>query len=144
MAGEANKAVLWRLIEEGFGGGEMASVDELVDAGLVEHQSNIYPKDREGVKECIRMLHRAFPDFRVTHEHSAVDGDLVWCHFRARGTHTGPLGPFPPTGKAMEIQVFDLARIRDGRIVEHWGVPDLFNQLEQLGLLPQRRETRAA
>ena len=36
----------------------------------------------------------------------------------------------------MEIDVFDLLRVEDGRIVEHWGVPDRFALMHQLGLLP--------
>lgn len=136
---EQKRTVLVRVIEEGFGRGNLQVIDELVDPNVVEHQYNIKPATREGIKECIRMLHRAFPDFNVTMQHETVDGDLAWGHFTARGTQTGPLGPFPATGKAIEINVFDLARVRGDRIVEHWGVPDLFAQLEQLGLMPRER-----
>ena len=40
----------------------------------------------------------------------------------------------PPTGGEMRIDVFDLLRIREGRLVEHWGVPDRLEALFQLGL----------
>jgi predicted ester cyclase len=39
-----------------------------------------------------------------------------------------------PTGRKMQIDVFDLLRVRDGRLVEHWGVPDRLGALVQLGL----------
>jgi predicted ester cyclase len=54
----------------------------------------------------------------------------------ARGTH---LGPFmgPPTGKPITITVMDVCRFENGKIVEHWGVPDRFAMLVQLGLLPR-------
>ena len=32
--------------------------------------------------------------------------------------------------------VIDLVRIEDGKIVEHWGVPDQLGMMLQLGLLP--------
>ncbi|MCI0397830.1 MAG: ester cyclase [Chloroflexi bacterium] len=35
------------------------------------------------------------------------------------------------------ITVFDICRFSDGKIVEHWGVPDRFAVMAQLGLLPQ-------
>jgi predicted SnoaL-like aldol condensation-catalyzing enzyme len=35
----------------------------------------------------------------------------------------------------MEIDVFDALRVVEGRIVEHWGVPDRLGALRQLGLL---------
>jgi len=46
-------------------------------------------------------------------------------------------GPFfgPPSGRPVDITVVDIARIVDGRIVEHWGVPDRFALLAQTGIL---------
>jgi predicted SnoaL-like aldol condensation-catalyzing enzyme len=140
MEGERNTEALRRLIEDGFGKGELAVVDEVVDEGLEEHQPGIAPAKPEGVKRAIRFLHTAFPDFRVTVQHTVSDGDLAWCHFTAEGTHLGPFGRMPATGRTMRIDVIDIARFRDGKLVEHWGVPDRLSQLEQLGLLPQRQE----
>jgi predicted ester cyclase len=37
----------------------------------------------------------------------------------------------------MEITVMDVCRFENGQIVEHWGVPDRFAVLMQLGLLQQ-------
>ncbi len=140
MSSKQNIAALQRLIEGGFGRGDLQVVDEVVDANAVEHQPGIEPPNREGVKRAIRFLHTAFPDFQVTLQHIVADGDMVWCHFTARGTHLGPFGQVPPTGKRMTIDVIDIARFSDGRIVEHWGIADRFSQAEQLGLLSQRRE----
>ena len=54
----------------------------------------------------------------------------------ARGTNRGGfMGP--PNGKSFEITVFDQLRFQDGLIVEHWGSPDRFAMLVQLGKLPQ-------
>jgi predicted ester cyclase len=41
----------------------------------------------------------------------------------------------PPTGKKMSIDVIDIVRIRDRKIVEHWGVPDQLGMMLQLGLV---------
>jgi predicted ester cyclase len=37
----------------------------------------------------------------------------------------------------------DVCRFENGKIVEHWGVPDRFHQMTQLGLLPQPTEQPA-
>jgi hypothetical protein len=103
MAGEQNTIALRRLIEEGFGQGNLQVVDEVVDGALVEHQPGMEPANREGVKRAIRFLHTAFPDFQVSMQHMVADGELVWCHFTARGTHLGPFGHRPPTGRSMAI-----------------------------------------
>ncbi len=40
-----------------------------------------------------------------------------------------------PTGRTMRTPVFDSLRVKDGKIVEHWGVPDRLYAMIQLGLL---------
>ena len=82
----------------------------------------------------IRDVHRAFPGLSFTIEDSAEQGDTIWVRVRARGTASGPFFG-PPGNRPIDITVFDVARIVDGRIVEHWGVPDRFALLAQTGVL---------
>jgi predicted ester cyclase len=135
MALEPESVVL-RLIGEGFNQGKLGVCDELVDPSLVEHQ-NYGPghaPGAEGVKAVIASLHRAYSDFHLEIEHLSVDGELVWLHMKGGGTNDGSFMGNPPTGRKMQIDVFDLLRVRDGRLVEHWGVPDRLGALFQLGL----------
>jgi predicted ester cyclase len=44
----------------------------------------------------------------------------------------------------MEIDVIDIARFENGKIVEHWGVPDQLGILIQLGLLSRREPVPAS
>jgi predicted ester cyclase len=130
------EAVVRRLIEEGFNDADLAVCDELVSTSLVEHQEygpNHAP-GADGVKAVIASLHRAYSSFTLAIEHLTVDGSLVWLHMKGSGTQDGPFMGHAPTGRAMEIDVFDLLRVEDGRIVEHWGVPDRLSALFQLGL----------
>ena len=133
----SNKAAFQRLVEAGFGQGDEAAVDELVAVDTIEHQFGLGP-GAEGVKQATRFLHRLAPDFNLIVQEMVEDGDKVWGRMRATGTHTGP-GLGEPTGKPFDITVFDIARFEDGKIVEHWGVPDRFAQMAQLGLLPGGR-----
>lgn len=132
-----NEAAFRRLIEEGFSGGNSAVVDELFAEDFVEHQNGIEPPDREGVKLAIGFLHRAFPDLRVLVEDLTADGDRVWARLRGRGTHLGE-GFGEPTGRTVTLDIMDVCRFHDGLIAEHWGVPDRFGQMQQLGLLGSR------
>ena len=129
--------VVRRLIEQGFNDGDLDVCEALTAPGLVEHQ-NFGPSHApgaEGVKAVIASLRSAYSDFRLQIEHLAVDGDLVWLHMTGSGTNDGPFMGNPPTGRAMRIDVFDLIRVVDGRMVEHWGVPDRLGALLQLGLM---------
>jgi predicted ester cyclase len=50
----------------------------------------------------------------------------------------------PPMGRSFAITVMDVCRFENGKIVEHWGVPDRFHQMTQLGLLPRSPEQPAS
>jgi predicted ester cyclase len=106
-----------------------------VDTGYREHQFGL-KTTLEGMKEDIQYLRAAFPDLHLTIEQSCAAADTVWIRMTARGTNRGPfIGP--PTGKPITITVIDVCRFENGKIVEHWGVPDRFAVMAQLGLLPQ-------
>jgi predicted ester cyclase len=101
----AAMTVMRRMFDEGFATGETAVVDELCAA-----------------------------DISFTIEDSVERGDTIWVRVRAKGTATGPFFG-PPSGRPIDITVVDIARIVNGRIVEHWGVPDRFALLAQTGVL---------
>jgi len=135
-----NEQVYRRLVDEVFNQGRLDVADELVAPDCVEHQRGGLGDGPDGVKRTARMLRSAFPDFSLTIADLAVDGDKVWARQRGGGTNTGSFFGFPPTGKTADIEVFDSVRIENGRIVEHWGVPDQLGMLAALGLiaLPRR------
>jgi len=124
------------LIEEGFSKGDVSVFDKYVSPDFVEHQQGIVPQNADGVKRAITGLHKAFPDFTLTVEDLIIDGDMVWGRMTGRGTQKGQFGPIPPTGKKIEITVIDIMRFRDGKLAEHWGVPDRMAAMEQLGMKP--------
>ena len=64
-------------------------------------------------------------------------GDTVWARSKATGVD-------PRSGKPVTIDVMDICRFADGKLVEHWGVPDRFALLHQIGALPPRPNERNA
>jgi predicted ester cyclase len=129
--------LLRRIFDEGFATGDGGVVDEVCAPDVVEHQFGLAGSGAAAiahVKAAIADVHRAVPDMTFTIEDSASSGDTVWVRVRARGTATGPFFG-PPSGRPVDITVIDVARIVDGLIVEHWGVPDRFALLAQTGVL---------
>jgi predicted ester cyclase len=142
------EAVVRRLIDEGFSQGRLEVADELIADDCVEHQ-NFGPSHApgaEGVKAVISSLRRAFSDFTLTIEDLTVAGDVVWTRNVATGTHDGPFMGNAPTGRPIRTDVVDILRVVDGRIVEHWGVPDRLGVLFQIGAMqpPGSRKDAAA
>jgi predicted ester cyclase len=126
-----------RIFDEGFATGNTGVVDDVCSPDLVEHQfgtAGVGADALQHVKGAIQDVHRAFPDMAFTIEDAVESGDTIWVRVRARGTANGPYFG-PPSGKPVDFTVIDVARIVDGRIVEHWGVPDRFAALAQTGVL---------
>ena len=129
--------VVRALIEKGFNEGNLEVVDDLTSPDLVEHQEfgPRHAPGAEGVRAVVESLRRAFPDFRLTIEDLVADGDTVWLRMVAAGTNHGSFMGHAPTGRSIRIDVFDVIRVENGRMVEHWGVPDRLGVLFQLGLV---------
>jgi predicted ester cyclase len=126
------------LIDEGFNAGNLSVADAVTSPDFAEHQDfgPDHAPGAEGVRAVIASLRRAFSDFHLRIEDIVVSGDTAWARMTATGTHDGPFMGHAPTGRAMRADVFDVIRVADGRMVEHWGVPDRLGVLRDLGLLP--------
>ncbi len=136
MSESSHQAALHQVIAEAFNQGMYDVLHRHFDPGFVEHQFGLRPTI-EGMQADIDSLRKWFPDFTMTIEDMVEAGDTVWMRGTARGTN---LGGFmgPPNGKSFQIAVFDVLRFDKGKIVEHWGAPDRFALMAQLGLLPKR------
>ena len=131
---EQNVASFKRVVEEAYNYGNYVVIPEIFHPDFIEHQFGLHPT-HTGMQGDIESLRHAFPDFHITIEEVVAVEDRVWARSTARGTNLG--GFFgPPNGKAVNVAVFDEVRFKDGLIVEHWGSPDRFAVLVQLGLLP--------
>jgi predicted ester cyclase len=131
-----NEQIYRRLIEEVFNQGNLEVADELVAPEAVEHQASGMGDGPEGLKRTASSLRKAFPDFTLTIEELVSAGDKVWARQRGGGTNDGSFMGRPPTGRAAFIEVFDVTRFENGRVVEHWGVPDRLQMAIELGILP--------
>jgi len=129
--------VLERMLHEGFAAGNPEVVDELCSPDLIEHQfglAGMGPTAIEKIKRGIVTVHAAMPDLSFTIADIAQVGPTVWIRAEGTGTNTGPfIGA--PSDRPVHFTVIDVATVREGRIVEHWGVPDRFAILVQTGQL---------
>lgn len=137
MSAEQHKAVFTRVIEEGFNKGNFAAWDDCFPAQYIEHQYGL-PDTLEGFKKAVAGLRAAMGDFHLTIDDMVVDGDKLWVRMTGRGVHRAPFAGVPATNKSFAITVFDVCRFENGKIVEHWGVPDRFALLHQIGALGSR------
>jgi predicted ester cyclase len=143
MTIEQNIAATRRIIDEGFNTGNLDVCDELVAPDSLENQRGSKP-GIEGIKDTIRTLRSWFSDFELTIVDLIANDDTVWFRGRATGVNTGNVMGRPATGRPFDITVIDIVRFADGKVVEHWGVPDQLGMLIQLGLFGRPEAVAAA
>jgi predicted ester cyclase len=127
---EANKAVVRRYFET-FNAGDFDRLGEIV--------SRDYGDRLEGqtagidvVKKYLTGLKASFPDFTWTIEQIIAEGDRVAVMNRVTGTHLHDFGGRKATGNRVDFQAFQIYRIVDGKLAEHWEVADFAKFQEQL------------
>ena len=102
----ANKATAIEALTATLGKGDIAAVDQFFDPAYIQHNPDI-TNGTEALKGLITMLHDS-GKFKADIARVIADGDLVAFHGRYEG-----FGPTP-------MVAFDVFRMKDGKIVEHW------------------------
>ena len=87
----------------------------------------------EGVRQIFGMLWSALPDMRVEIHDQVAEGDKVVTRKSFVGTHSGELFGVPATDKEVHLDLLDIVRVSDGKIVEHWNIVDSYGLMQQLG-----------
>ena len=100
-------------------------------------------RGREGVRQNLEGLIKAFPDLRVEVEQIIASGDSVVTRMRATGTHEGSFAGIAPTGKSISMQACSVVEIRNGKAVRGRLYADNVTLFQQLGVLALPRATSA-
>jgi predicted SnoaL-like aldol condensation-catalyzing enzyme len=127
-------SVVRQVVEEGFGKADLYVIDQLISENYVEHQFGMNG-GREGLKKAVNSLAKAFSNLKYELINYCLHGNIVWVHYKATGKHTGLFMGHEANGNDFTIDVMDVAKVEEGQITEHWGVPDRFALLTQLGFL---------
>ena len=136
MSTEDNKAIVRRLLEEGFNQKNLAVFDELYAPNFVYRLALTTIEGVEAFKQFSITFFTAFPDLRFTIEDQLAEGDKVVTRWIASGTHRGPFQGIPPTGKQVTVTGIGINRLANGKIVENWTNFDMLGLLQQLGVIP--------
>jgi steroid delta-isomerase-like uncharacterized protein len=134
MSLDENKLLLRRIPEEVWSKGDMAAADVVLSPDFVNHNPAFgHPPTRDGYKQTVAQFRQAFPDLCMSVEDLLGEGDKVMARFRAQGTHLGPFGAFPASGRRVDFTGTGTALVRDGQIAELWVNGDLLGLVQQLG-----------
>jgi steroid delta-isomerase-like uncharacterized protein len=137
MSVEENKAIYRRMVDEVVNKGHFEVIPELFAEDYLDH--NLPPGAQPGIGSVAMvfgMFRNGFSDLHFEIQEMVGSGDIVATRVSGSGTHDGNFMGTPPTGRKAEWGSMGFFRVRDGKIVEHWGQPDVFSLLQQLGVIP--------
>ena len=138
---EANKQTVRRIVAEGVNRANLEVFREAVAEDYVRHsQASTGMEEIRGADTFLQFLewnYTAFPDWHEEIEVILAENDLVAYVTTGTGTHVGPMGEVPPTGRQVRLHNFVVHRFEDGKIAESWVGWDNLAALRQLGLLQQ-------
>ena len=143
--GEANKAIYQRMVDEVVNQGKFDVVDELYQPDFFDHSAPPgAPGGLDGVKMIFGMFREGFPDVKFTIDDMRAEGDVVATLVHGEGTHTGNFMGIPPSGNHAVWRSVGFFRVTDGKISEHWGIPDLLGLMIQIGVIPPPPDVKSA
>lgn len=137
---QENKQIIRRILAEGVNTGNLDVFREMLAPDYARHSpaTTETPEIRgvEAMINFLRSIFTAFPDWHEEIDLIIAEDDKVACITTGTGTHRGPLGIFPPTGKRVEVVNYIVQRIEKGKIAETWVGWDNLGMFAQLGLFP--------
>jgi steroid delta-isomerase-like uncharacterized protein len=137
-----NKLLARRFLEEVVNTGAVDRLTEFLAPECVAHHSG--SAGIEQFREHVLTFHRCYPDMVVAVEGQVAEGDIVVTWYLMRGTHLGAFGGVPATGKQITLRGVNVQRIRNGRIIEHWGGSNSLEALLELGVVRWASDLEAA
>jgi steroid delta-isomerase-like uncharacterized protein len=128
---EDNKALVRRFFAA-IESGDFQVFDEIVAVDYDDHLPG-QGRGRETLKKYFAGLRSAFPDLRLPVTAVVAEGDHVAVLNAVQGTQLGDLAGRRASGRKVDVMAFQLYRIQNGQLAEHWEVADFAALARQLG-----------
>jgi predicted ester cyclase len=131
---EQNKEIVY-LFNKGFieQGNEEVFNNTIADNFINQSAPPGVPRGPEGVLYFFnQFLKPAFPDLAVEIYDLVAADDKVVTRKAFHATHKGTFMGIEASQKKVVMDVIDIVRLRDGKIVEHWNVLDVHSVLMQI------------
>jgi predicted ester cyclase len=135
----ANKAAFLRF-HDAANTGDIRVISKAIDEfvapdAVVRTPLPIDATGADALKQIWAMLLRIYPDIHLTVGDLIAEGDKVVGRTTVTGTHQGEFMGVAPTGNSVTYNEMFMFRFADGRVVETWGVVDVYAQMKQIGVV---------
>jgi steroid delta-isomerase-like uncharacterized protein len=123
--------------EYAFRAGAEATIDELCDPGLVDH--NPAPGQEPtlaGFKQKVAGFKAVFPDIGEELQDIIASGDTVATRWVVTGSQQQEFMGIPAAGQRIRVEGMNFYRLKDGHVTDIWTQFDGVGLMQQLGVIP--------
>lgn len=129
---ENNKALVLKMYEE-FDKGRLRNFAHNISSDFKCNVLGNTDLDWEGFIQFGNGFLTAFPDGKHNFNYIVVDGENVVTIGTYTGTHLNEMQGISPTKARIELSVMHIDRVVNGKIVEHRGIANQVQLMNQLG-----------
>ena len=132
---QRNKAIIGGFHRRLWAEADLSVIEEVIAEDAVTHWGDAESGTAAAIRADAERYFAAFRDVRTSIDDLIGEGDRVVLTWTTAGTHTGPYGKVPPTGRVITMRGIDVYRLNGGRVVEAWSLWDGLAAYQQLGLV---------
>jgi steroid delta-isomerase-like uncharacterized protein len=123
-----------RRFEHAFRAADQATIDELSDQGLVDHNpAPGHEPTLAGFKHKVAEFKAAFPDLVEDLQDITASGDTVATRWVLTGSLQQDLMGIAASGQAVRVEGMNFYRLKGGRVTDIWTQFDGVALMQQLG-----------
>jgi predicted ester cyclase len=117
--------------------GDSATISGLIASDAVDHEgpNGTEVKGGPNIVHMLSDMHNHIKDLKFDVLSDAAKGDYVFSMVQIKGT-TNDNSWGTPAGTKMDSKGVDVVKIRDGKMVEHWGFMDPNDMMKMMGNHP--------
>ena len=132
-----NAAIVQRVVEEIWNGGELGLADDLFASDYVNHYGLISDLVRgpEAIKVSVALYRAAFPNLQITTHKMIAQAETVALRWTARDAGADDPATLVPSTARGTLMGMTFCRFVEGKIAETWTSWDTASVLRQLGVL---------
>ena len=115
-------------------GADLSAFNDIHHPEFIDHSPSGRASNRDGFRQGIEELYRAFPDLMSRVDDLIIDAESqkIAIRWSAVGTHRGEFLGVPATGRKIRLAGIEIIEIRNRQVIARWGEWDGLDIREQL------------
>jgi predicted ester cyclase len=131
MSTEETASLVRGFIEDFWNAHDPAAAERYLSADFVDHDNHTALAGRPAMQQWLTQTTASF-DHHTVIEDQVTEGDRSLLRLTFKVVQRGEFRGVLSAGKAAETRGYREFRVRDGKIIEHWGLLDGNALVEQL------------